>query len=325
MAQERIQKILAAAGFGTRQECEQLVVEGHVRVNAHVRDTLPLFVDPEHDRITVNGKPIRVARAVYFILHKPPGFYTHDSNLQGRKSISILLERVRERVFPVGRTEPDCSGLVLLTNDKALAQDISDPRRGLAKTYRVETKGPVEQPAIDALRNGMRLSDGRTTPMAVTVVHQDRQRAVLEVIVNDRLQREIPRVLAKHGVKVKHVTRVAMGRLSIRKLPVGGVRMLTPDEVEWLKKVAQGQEDSSRSTISATPRRTTAERRSVSAPRGRRPASSTRRKSAEKTPQRTEAKPPRPPSRPAEIETRVTPQQSGGGKKKRRIIGPEGD
>ncbi len=331
MALERIQKILAAAGFGSRRECEQLVEEGHVRVNAHVRDTLPLFVDPEVDRITVKKKPIRAARIVYFILNKPPGYHTHESDLEGRKTIAPLISRIPERVHPVGRTEPDCAGLVLLTNDKDLARAIADPRRGPAKVYRVEVKGAVEPDALAALRQGMRLSEGRISPMVVKVVHGDRQRTILEVSSHDRLQREIPRVLAKHGMKVKHMIRVALGRIDIRKLPVAAVRPLLPDEVAYLKKcVESGGESGEFSAESGVnkPRRSRTDR-SRSGPGARRKSSAgtngnDQRQNSAGASNRTAGEADRPADKRKkshEIETRLSNDPGAGSKKKRRIIG----
>lgn len=240
MALERIQKVLAAAGLGSRRDCEQMVADGRVRVNGDLIERLPLIVDPEHDRITVDGRPIRRARLVYFVLHKPAGVQCTMSRVEGRTTVGGLMARLDEPVMPVGRMDAECAGLVLLTNDRDLISALSDPRRGVEKTYRVETNSTPDAGALASLREGIRLSDGRTAPAHVRIIHSDRQRCVIEVSTNDRLQREVPRILARHGLKAKRITRIKFGKLSLREIPVAAARPLTREEVAYLKKAASG-------------------------------------------------------------------------------------
>lgn len=254
MALERIQKILAAAGYGSRRDCEQLVLDGRVGVNGEIADELPLLVDPDVDEIYVDRRPLRRARPVYLVLNKPAGVYCTMSRGEGRKTVGDLLAKLREPVEPVGRTDADFAGLVLLTNDRTLASVLADPRRGVEKTYRVEVQAAISPEKLSTLREGIRLSEGRTSPMRVKVIHADRQRTMLEIVINDHLQREIPRVLAKHGLKAKRVMRIKFGKLTLRDIPQSAARMLAPEEIEFLKKAASG---ASAAAIESPPRRPT--------------------------------------------------------------------
>ncbi len=291
MPLERIQKILSAAGYGSRRDCEQMVLDGRIRVNRQLIDTLPLLVDPNTDRIAVDGKLVQKPRVLYLLMNKPSGIACHVTAEAGQRTLADLLRRVKEPVAAVGRTEAECAGLVLLTNDRELAAALADFRRGIEKTYRVEVRGAADGTALGLLRQGIRLSDGRAAPAKVNIIHKDQTKTILEIVTNDHLRREIPRVLAKAGLKMRRMSRIGMGRLSIRKLPLGAIRSLTPDEVAYLKAAAEGaatrsagmpsprhrkhrfegsrQEDARRSTqpASAPQRRAFKPRRSAVAPR----------------------------------------------------------
>jgi 23S rRNA pseudouridine2605 synthase len=238
MAKERIQKILAAAGFGSRRHCEELVLDGRVAVNGQTVRALPVLVDTAADEITVEGRPIRADRLVYYMLNKPAGVYCTDHDPSGRTRAVDLLGGVRERVFPVGRLEADSMGLVLFTNDGPLTQRLTHPRFGVAKTYRVEVAGQPSAGVLEKVRAGVWLSEGRTAPARVKIVHSNRRRTILEITLRDSRNREIRRMLAKLGHNVRRLVRVRIERLSIAKLPVGAFRRLTDEEVGQLKSFA---------------------------------------------------------------------------------------
>src|SRR5262245_4187343 len=130
-AKERIQKVLAAAGFGSRRACEDLVRDGRVSINGEVQTELPILVDPVKDAIRVSGGRVRTARREYYILHKPKGVLCTNSDPDGRPRAVDLLHGVRTRVFPVGRLDEDSTGLLLMTNDGELAQRLTHPRYGV--------------------------------------------------------------------------------------------------------------------------------------------------------------------------------------------------
>jgi 23S rRNA pseudouridine2605 synthase len=238
MPSERIQKLLAAAGCGPRRACEELVLDGRVTVNGEVVRILPVMVDPERDRITVDGKPLRPARLVYFILNKPSGVFCTQSDPEGRKRAVDLLVGVRERVFPVGRLDADSTGLLLLTNDGDLAQHLTHPRYGVPKTYHADVSGCPTQEAMDKLRTGVWLAEGKTAPAVIKVLHRQRDKAVLEITIREGRNREIRRMLAKLGHKVRRLTRVRMGKLTIRGLSLGAFRHLSREEITYLRSLA---------------------------------------------------------------------------------------
>lgn len=235
MALERLQKLLAAAGVASRRECEEMILEGRVAVNGKVVSTLPALVDPECDRIAVDGQSLRVPRKVYFLLHKPKGVHCTNDDPAGRTRAIDLLPRIRERVFPVGRLDADSTGLLLLTNDGELAQRLTHPRYGVPKTYRVHLPGRVGKADIARLLKGVWLHEGKAQVLAASVIHAGRDGSMIEVTLCEGRNREVRRVLAKLGYKVRKLVRIHMGPLSLSGLAVGALRPLTPEEVRSLR------------------------------------------------------------------------------------------
>ena len=264
MALERIQKVLAAAGFGARRFCEQLVLDGRVAVNRDIVRTLPVMVDPEIDHITVDGKPVRSERPVYYLLNKPQHVYCTGSDPAGRTRAVDLLVGVRERVFPVGRLDAESMGLLLLTNDGALAQRLTHPRYGIPKTYRAEVVGVPAPETLQRVRSGIWLAEGKTAPAVIKITHKQRDMAVLEITLREGRNREVRRMLARLGHKVRRLTRICMGELSIRGLPLGAFRKLKPAEVEHLQALAKRAEAAASASGGV--------RRAVGGMRKRRPA-----------------------------------------------------
>lgn len=239
MATERIQKILAAAGYGSRRACELLVTDGRVAVNGRYTRGLPVLVDPQTDKITVDGKPIRSERHVYFMLHKPRNVICTQNDPAGRKLVGDLMVGIRERLYPVGRLDAESTGLLIMTNDGALTQKLTHPRFSTPKTYRVEIAGTPTMETIQKLRQGVWLSEGKTSPAEINIVHRDRDKTFLEITLRESRQREVRRMLAKFGHNVRKLTRIRMGKLSLAKLPLGGFRSLTPAEVKYLYSLAE--------------------------------------------------------------------------------------
>jgi 23S rRNA pseudouridine2605 synthase len=236
MAQVRLQKILSAAGIDSRRNCEQLILDGQVRVNGKVVDTLPAFADPDRDTITVNGKRISRARKVYYLLNKPRGVICTNSDPQGRRK-AIDLVPSNERIFCVGRLDVDSSGLIILTNDSELTNRLTHPRYELAKTYRVDVTGQLTGAAIEKLKKGVWLSEGKTGRTAVKVLQRGRNVSTLEIVIRQGLNRQVRRMLAKVGLGVKSLTRVKIGKIGLRGVGVGKYRQLTGAEAAYLKKV----------------------------------------------------------------------------------------
>ncbi len=234
-----MQKVLAAAGVDSRRKCEELILTGAVRVNRKVVDKLPAFVEPEKDIITVNGKRIRTARKVYFLLNKPKGVICTSSDPMGRKK-AVDIVSTRERIFCVGRLDVDTSGLIILTNDSELANRLTHPRYGLAKTYVAGVKGMVDGRAVERLKKGIWLSEGKTGRASVKILKRSYKKSSLEITIRQGLNRQVRRMLAKVGLSVKSLTRTQIGRLNARGIGVGKFRELTKAEVAYLKKGTAG-------------------------------------------------------------------------------------
>jgi len=237
MTEQRLQKVLAAAGVDSRRKCEELILDGVVCVNRKVVDKLPAFVDPEIDVITVNGKKIQPARKVYFLLNKPKGVICTNSDPQGRKK-AIDLVYTSERIFCVGRLDADTTGLIILTNDSELANRLTHPRYGMAKTYIVAVKGEPAEEQIEKLKKGIWLAEGKTGKASVKILKRGHKESLLEVTVRQGLNRQVRRMLARVGLPVKSLTRTHIGKLTAQGLGVGKFRILTGTEVAYLKKAA---------------------------------------------------------------------------------------
>lgn len=235
MTEQRLQKVLAAAGVDSRRKCEELILDGAVRVNRKVVDKLPAFVDPEKDVITVNGKKIRAAQKVYFLLNKPKGVICTNRDPQGRKK-AIDLVHTGERIFCVGRLDADTTGLIILTNDSELTNKLTHPRYGMAKTYVVRVKGEIAGEQIEKLKRGVWLADGKTGRASVKILKRGHKESSIEITIRQGLNRQVRRMLTKVGLSVKTLTRTRIGKLTTRGLGVGKFRTLTKTEVAYLKK-----------------------------------------------------------------------------------------
>jgi len=231
----RLQKVLAAAGVDSRRKCEELILDGAVRVNRKVVDKLPAFVDPEKDLITVNGRKIHAAQKVYFLLNKPRGVICTNRDPHGRKK-AIDLVSARERIFCVGRLDADTTGIIILTNDSELANRLTHPRYGLAKTYVVRVKGEIAGERLEKLKRGIWLAEGKTGRASVKILKRGHKESLIEVTIRQGLNRQVRRMLAKIGLPVRTLTRTRIGKLSSRGLGVGKFRALTKAEVAYLKK-----------------------------------------------------------------------------------------
>jgi 23S rRNA pseudouridine2605 synthase len=236
MAKERLQKVMAAAGVASRRRCEELILDGVVRVNRKVVDELPVFVDPEKDVITVNDRKIYAVQKVYFLLNKPKGVICTNSDPQGRKK-AIDIVKARERIFCVGRLDADSTGLIILTNDSEMTNKLTHPKYGVSKTYVVGVKGEVSGEQIEKLKRGVWLAEGKTNRSAVKVLRRSHRESSIEITIREGLNRQVRRMLAKVGLAVKSLARTRIGKIDGRGLGVGKFRTLTKAEVEYLKKI----------------------------------------------------------------------------------------
>ncbi len=239
MAEERLQKVLAAAGFGSRRHCEQLIASGKVTVDGAVVTELGVKVDPRRHRVVCAGQPVRPQRPVTLLLNKPRRVVTTARDEHGRRTVLDLLHGVRERVFPVGRLDWESQGLLLLTNDGDLANLLTHPRYGVPRTYHLIVKGDLTGEVLSKIQGGVWLAEGKTGPIRVFVKKRAREGSVLEVTVREGMNREVRRIFARFGLRVKRLKRIRVGPLGLGALREGQYRYLLPAEVEALRASAR--------------------------------------------------------------------------------------
>ncbi|MCA9295086.1 MAG: rRNA pseudouridine synthase [Phycisphaerales bacterium] len=243
----RIQKVLAAAGIASRRDCEALIEEGIVKVNGQPVTTLPAWVDPVRDTITVRGKRIqRPEPFVYVMLFKPRGVVSTNDDPEGRpRAIDLVQHPERPRLYPVGRLDVESSGLLLLTNDGELAARITHPRYGIHKQYLVTVRGRLEEKDVKHLESGIFLTDPRgghgskTHKSKLTLMRRSRDRTRLLMELSEGRNRQIRRMLAHLGFPVKKLRRIKVGPLKLTGLRPGQWRDLEPSEVDTLLRVTK--------------------------------------------------------------------------------------
>jgi 23S rRNA pseudouridine2605 synthase len=233
---ERLQKVLAAAGLGSRRACEEIIGAGRVSVNRSIVLVQGTRIDPVFDLVEVDG--IRLDTQVeprYFLLNKPPGYLTTLDDPHGRPTILDLFKE-EGRFFPVGRLDLESRGLLLITNNGFIAHRVTHPSFGVDKTYMVRVKGKVAPGVLKRLREGVDLEEGRTSPARVKVVGREGDSTVLEFVIHQGWKRQIRRMCDAVGLRVTDLMRTRLGPLSLERLPEGEWREMSPSEVGALFK-----------------------------------------------------------------------------------------
>jgi 23S rRNA pseudouridine2605 synthase len=251
---ERIQKLLANAGVASRRNVEEMVRQGRVAVNGRVVAELPVLIDPSEDRVDVDGETVRLhgsgrggkstgaTRRYYFLLNKPSGVYSTNV-AQGAqvRAIDLLPKDFAGRVYPVGRLDAESRGLLLLTNDGELTNQLTHPKFGVAKTYRAVVDGSVGAAELLQLEKGIWLADPhsgkgfKTGRSRIKIAKRARDKSVLEITIREGRNRQVRRMLAGVGHKVRDLVRVKMGPLTLHGLKPGQFRELTRQEVRALQ------------------------------------------------------------------------------------------
>lgn len=232
---ERIQKILSARGVASRRHAEELISAGRVTCNGTVC-ALGFTADPEADEILLDGKPIPSQQnLVYIMLNKPKGYVTTLSDEKGRKNAAQLVADCGVRVYPVGRLDMDSEGLLLFTNDGEFANALMHPKHEVDKVYRVDVSGfAVDK--LSQLKKPIVLDGYRIRPPKVSVLHENQQgHAQLLVTIHEGRNRQVRRMCAAAGMKVKRLVRIAEGDVSLGDLKAGCWRHLTDDELSLLR------------------------------------------------------------------------------------------
>lgn len=233
----RLQKLLAATGLGSRRSCEALIRDGRVSVNGAVAQ-LGDSADPSVDGVTLDGEALVFAKPCYWILNKPKGVLTTLRDPEGRRTVAQLLPRDLERVFPVGRLDADTEGLLLLTNDGAVAQALLHPSLGNEREYDVVVRGEMGERAKRRIERGVRLDDGVTSRARIEKVRVDPDTGFtrLRLVLREGRKHQVRRSLLAVGHPVKKLVRVRMGPIRLGRLARGKVRPLRDDEVSMLRK-----------------------------------------------------------------------------------------
>ncbi len=230
---EKLHKVLARVGYGSRRTCESIIVEGRVEVNGKLAQ-IGARVNPELDEVKVDGHVIGIRPdLVYILLNKPAGYISSVSDPQGRKTVLDLVP-LEERIFPVGRLDLESEGLLLLTNDGDLTNLVTHPSHGVEKEYLVQSDRAISDKAISRLRNGVELEDGLTAPAKVGRISPD----VIRITIHEGRNRQIRRMYEALGYRVVRLVRTRIGPIRDNSLRPGEWRRLTAGEVVALRNRA---------------------------------------------------------------------------------------
>jgi len=236
VVKKTLDRLLSKAGAGSRTEARRWIRERRVQVNGRVVTDPETWLDPERDRVSLDGKPLRAAGKIYLLLYKPKGYLTTYRDPQGRKTVYDLLPRNDAYVFPVGRLDLDTSGLLVMTNDSAFAEALTNPETEVPKTYLVKASKLLTDEQLAVLRAGLPLKDGPTRPARVTRLRDAGGRTVFEITITEGRNRQVRRMVEALDAKVLKLVRVAIGDLRIGDLPIGTVRPLDAQEIRRLRR-----------------------------------------------------------------------------------------
>lgn len=239
----RLHKYLAELGVASRRTIEEMIVEGRIVVNEEIVTELPFFINPDEDRIKVDGVNIRRKNApkTYFLLYKPKGVVCTTSDQMGRVCVLDMLppELAKQRVYCVGRLDADSTGAILLTNDGELTQYLTHPSHEVPKTYMVTVRGSIDAESFEKMKHGVYLDGKRTQGADVKILQRGQESTIIEMTLREGRNREIRRTLLRLGYKVKKLQRTAIGALTLKGLGPGHLRMLSKREVESLRKAGK--------------------------------------------------------------------------------------
>lgn len=236
----RLQKILSMAGVASRRAAEALITQGRVSVNSRTVTELGSKADPAVDDIRVDGRRVKSAEPLrYLLLHKPRGYVTTRSDPSRRPTVIDLLRGVPEYVYPVGRLDYESEGLLLVTNDGELAAGLTHPRHGLEREYQAWVLGEPDEHDLERLRRGIVIDERRTAPATVSLVHHGRgkraDQTLVSITIREGRNRQVRKMCEAIGHPVDSLTRIRIGPIRDAKLPAGRFRDLTIDEVRRLK------------------------------------------------------------------------------------------
>lgn len=237
---ERLQKVMAEAGVASRRASEKLIATGHVQVNGQTVTTLGTKVTAK-DKIEVDGVPLHREKQVYYLLNKPRGVISSAHDEKGRRTVVDILreDEIEERIYPVGRLDYDTTGLLLLTNDGALANKMMHPKFAVDKTYVAKVKGLISNDDLKQLRTGVKVDGRRTKPAKTRLKGTDREKktSIVQLTIHEGHYHQVKRMLAAVGHPVIKLHRESYGFLNLQGVQPGDYRELHPEEVKRLNRL----------------------------------------------------------------------------------------
>ncbi len=240
----RLQKFLAAAGFGSRRNCEEYITTGRVEIDGEIATELGIRVFPGQ-KIRVDGEAVRLQPKRHYLLNKPPGYLCTHRDPQGRPRAIDLLPQDGVRLFTVGRLDENSHGLLIVTNDGELGNRLAHPRYRVERTYRVQVAGRPTRETLQQLLKGIHFAEGRFRARRIRPVKQQGKSTFLEMTLTEGQNREIRRLFAKVGHKVMDLQRIAFGPVELSGVGPGEYRPLKPRELKALRDLVRDKESSS--------------------------------------------------------------------------------
>ena len=235
----RINKYMAECGVASRRACDEMILEGRVKVNGKKIDTPGLEINEFNDAVTLDGRRITlVSKKYYIMLHKPKGYVTTVKDDKGRKTVMELI-KIRSRLYPVGRLDYDTEGLLLLTNDGQLAYALTHPSHEVPKTYIAKIKGKISDTEVRQLRKGVEIDGKMTLPAVVKIIETDDEFSRVEVTIKEGRNHQIKKMFEVVGKEVVFLKRTAIGPLKLGGLVRGEYKNLTSKEIEILKAIVK--------------------------------------------------------------------------------------
>jgi pseudouridine synthase len=234
LRKKTLDRVISQAGAGSRTEARSWIGAGRVAVDGKKIQSPDAWVDPEHQRVTLDGQPLRAARKIYLLLYKPKGYVSSYKDPDGRPTVYDLLKDVPEKVFSAGRLDLDSSGLLIFTNDGTFADRITSPESHVPKTYLVKASVLLTDDQLEQLRRGVVLEDGPTRPAEVKRNRDSGRYTFFEITITEGRNRQVRRMVETVGAKVLKLVRTQIGNISIGDLQIGTYRALTDREVRGL-------------------------------------------------------------------------------------------
>jgi pseudouridine synthase len=231
-----LDRLISKAGVASRTDARAIIARGRVKVNGKLVRDPDQWVNPDRDRILLDGKPLRQEKKIYILLYKPKGYITTARDPDGRPTVFELLKDVGHYIFPVGRLDQDTSGLLLLTNDTAFAERMTNPGYHVPKSYLVKASMHLADEQLDQLRNGLELKDGPTRPARVERIREGGGRTFFQITITEGRNRQVRRMVEALGAKVLKLVRTSIGPVAIGSLPIGRWRHVTPEEIRALQR-----------------------------------------------------------------------------------------